>query len=1286
MAKKGVPVGAALLVLGFALASPQSAGVAAADGDDGGSPALSSEPVGGAAPAVRTAREAHAGRVARRAPRAGAAVGGVRGGTAIRPVTTPSVGADVEDPPVLDILSAGPTAGSSNGFRRGSSSGRSDPATVTPRTAPAAGIPSGRVLRVDTHETQAPAARNPAAAIPGGIDHAESPAALVDSPTEGRSAVRPAAVSAAVAADRPVLYRAPDPRQAIAGLNTSVVRLFDTVSELLSRLPAGPITDLLSGALLLMRRNLFDQRPTVTSVQHVNSALQTEGSLDAKDPEGDPVTISVVTAPEFGVVELSADGRYVYTPGPDFTGVDSFTVKATDANGGFNLLDPHSDRSTLYTSHIAAPVPATMLTINLRRAFLKDVTGTETGQPGAGTLHGSYVYLYQPKPADGAPEWTKLVDDGRITTAVHAPDDEHPDYYANIALNAQHQLIDGGAIYLIVQSENPEPCQKGQKTTCHTDLTKVADWQEAFIQQKVREYNYGYTAFEYALLNQAGDQGDITYIPGFGPHVAVKVCAAPSTCDTRGLALNSTDFVAGLLKAGVGADAVFSYPKAPTGMPYSPLDGKTSIVISPSNGTFGANYYPDSNWDDYLTKKIDTLPPDSMTFSGTTAGARDAAGIWHNGQYYAYSVRAVKDHTATNYYLFSPEANSQTKGSMLIRQSDVGKNLYAPGQGTALASLYESVTVDDKGIITELGKPYDIPGRTPPGTTPPLPGQFNVSANNQWGNALTQYFTGFTAGNWGTVAEQANPVNRGGPRSANLAGAVDLNSNLNWDPAYAFDDNRIPGTAPAYQHNDQYSFFFYQNANTYASAFSDNLAQKLNPGPQISLSTGPGINKNVSRIDLYVFGSEEPVGPEGDGFYKKPVSTNYLAQPTDSDYLIPTVPGSAITLQVQGFNLASKVVDDATVKLGIYTGTDIDKRATFDYVTLPTHSGVYQYFTVSGGPGTWTAGTAGANPLGFIQINGLPTPTTVAKDDVYWYQLVIADKAGGNQRVFDIYATSGGRTPGELTPFNPPAGIGSANDPSAAIDNNAGVGVFTTYTDGTFLNSQITVNLQPDASLPAALLSNGYDPNTVNKPQGPQAPDTSPVIKALAAPVVGHVGPSGSFTAVAGQYGTGVTKAEGYQPIVDQAAGSPTAPVYFDNPLPTAHVTDGKAVAFGWTGTNSYAGEPDSHGVRYAPTMPEFQKKAPFTMTQAGQVGEYTNKILPGNTAQVTIRRGTATIGTLKGVADLDGQWQTGAISLEPGSYTATMTELTPDGKPVVDYLGRPKPDSVAVTIIVTAD
>ena len=1247
----GVRIGAAAFILGLSLAGPQAAGTAAADTTETGSPSASPDSAsvtrGAAGSPSRLARGA---RPSRTTPGATGTPSDAH---------APSTVVDTDFTSTRSRVLADAQAGS--GLARSKPTG---PESRPPASASVAGISAHRGLGSPASPDRPIAAAAAVADPPTGevripatrygrktlaintVDSVASPladAARVPNPTS--RGVQP-----------PAIYSAPLGEQ----LNTAVVRILDAASGLLSGLPGGPLTDVLAGALLLVRRGLFDQEPAVRSTQQLTSALNTEGLVIVNDPEGDPVKIELAAAPKFGTLTLTPDGRYLYTPGPGYAGADSFTFRATDTNGGFNLLLPGSDGATLHTVAITAAAPTTKLTVNLSKAFLKEVTGTETGRPA--TASGSYVYLYQPKPANGALSgWTKLIDNGQITAAVNAPDAEHLDSWVDVALKADGQAnISGGAAYLIVQSENPKT---------HTDLSKVSGWQEAFVQENVQTYNYGYTAFEYALLGQAGDQGDITYIPGFGPHVAVKVCGTSTPCDTRGLAKNATDFITALTPTGAPTSPVFRYPSAPKGSPpYSPLDGKPSIVISPSNGTFGASYYPEANWNDYLTKTIDTLPPNAMTFSGTTAGALDAAGIWHNGQYFSYAVQALKDSKANSVYLFSPDANSQTKGYMLITQDVVEKNLYAPGQGNA--TLYESVSVSG-GVITALGTPYDIPGRTPPGAPTPGPGEFNVSANNQWGNALTKYFTGFTAGNWGAVAEQANPVNQGVPTSANLAGPVDLNTNLNWDPAYAFDQNRVNTVVnpiPAYQHNDQYSFYFYQYANTYASAFSDGLAGKLNPGPQISLATGPGVNANVSQIDLYVFGSDEPVGAGGDGFFKKPVSTNYLAccetKPSAGDYLKPTKPNNALTLQVQGFNLGSKVVDDATVKLGIYRGLDTANHAQFDYVTLPTQGpgGAYRHFTIGGSPGKWTD-TAGEASAGFIQIDGLPMPVTVKTGDVYFYQLVIADSTGGNQRVFNVYATAGSSTPGELTPFNPAGGVGSANDPSAAIDNNAGLNVSTTKPGGTFDNSQIAVNLQPDASLPAALLTNGWDPNT-------STPGAS-TISALAAPVVGTLDAGGAFKAVDGQYGTGVTTGQGYKTINS-----------FTNPLPTANVTGGTAVAFGWTGTNSYAGAAVG-GVSYAPTLPKIVGNA---ITQAGQVGQYSNKILPGNTAQVTVTQGSTVIGTVDGVADLDGQWHTAAITLTtPGTYTATMTEWTPGpaGKPVVDYLGKVKPGSVVVTIVV---
>ena len=64
------------------------------------------------------------------------------------------------------------------------------------------------------------------------------------------------------------------------------------------------------------------------------------GRLNGTDPEDDPLSYSVTTAPVNGTVSVGADGSYTYTPSEalayDGT-VDSFTVTASDAGAGFHL-------------------------------------------------------------------------------------------------------------------------------------------------------------------------------------------------------------------------------------------------------------------------------------------------------------------------------------------------------------------------------------------------------------------------------------------------------------------------------------------------------------------------------------------------------------------------------------------------------------------------------------------------------------------------------------------------------------------------------------------------------------------------------------------------------------------------------------------------------------------------------------------------------------------------------------------------------------------------------------
>lgn len=874
----------------------------------------------------------------------------------------------------------------------------------------------------------------------------------------------------------------------------------------------------------------------------------------------------------------------------------------------------------------------TSLTMHLSKDFVQSVTGSQNGTPAPGTLNGSWVYLFQTQPPSGQSNWTPLVLNGALQPTV-ALNGTNNDYEIKVPLtNTTTPTVNSAAIYLVVQSENP---------ATHTDLPTAIGSNETLLQPNVKNWNYGYAAFEYALLGKAGDQGDITYIPGFGPHLAVSINGT-----SRGFSLDASDF---LTKLDSPAGASFTYPAAPSGQtPYSALDGKPSIAISPSNGNFGGQFFSPDDWNSYLGA---VATAGKATFSGTTAGAADSSKIWHNGGYYSYSIQQVtttSDGSAVPYLLFSPDGNSQTQGYMLIKQSDVAANLYAPGQGSALAYLYKNAVFSAPGVFDNAAvggsTPFIIPGSSqPPGSTPTT-NAFNVSANTQWGNALTQFFTGFTAGYWNTQAHQANPANV--PGAGNLAGTVGLDNSINWDPAYAFDKNRAASDpAPTYQHNDPYSFQYYTYANAYASAFSDGLAQKLNPGPQISLATGPGVNANVSQVDLYAWGPKEV-----DGFYIPPVGANYLGKPAGGDYLIPTQSAapttSSIVLQMQGFNLGSKLVADATLKLGIYAG-----NGTFQYVPLPTAGNVYQNFNIGGSSGNFAAAAVGTNSAGFIQINNLPTPATSPANSIYWYQVVAADKNGGNQKVFDLYATVGAS--GQLQPYNATTSSGPA---LAVTDGNALINIVTA---GGGAGSQINFSLMPDASLPAALLSNGYNPSI------PQ--------KVFAAPVAGTLNGS-TFTPIAGQNGTGVTATQGYVAIAKPGGGT------YDNPAPGITLTQSSALAFGWTGTNNVA---YVDGGNIAPTNPVFLNAAPYTNTVLGQVSQYTNKIIAGNTALVSIVDNAHLLPTqvVHGTADLDGQWTTAASTpLSNGSYTVTMTEGTSTGGPLANAPGS-APLSVAVNV-----
>jgi hypothetical protein len=140
-----------------------------------------------------------------------------------------------------------------------------------------------------------------------------------------------------------------------AATATSVIDWFSAL--------VAPFQALLEGVALLVRRTFFNQAPYLTPLQTTGQlAGPINGTLGAVDPEGDPITYRVTAAPEYGSVEIGADGSYTYTPGAGFTGIDNFNVAATDTGFHINLLDLFRPESTEAFIQVAQNPTRPMLT------------------------------------------------------------------------------------------------------------------------------------------------------------------------------------------------------------------------------------------------------------------------------------------------------------------------------------------------------------------------------------------------------------------------------------------------------------------------------------------------------------------------------------------------------------------------------------------------------------------------------------------------------------------------------------------------------------------------------------------------------------------------------------------------------------------------------------------------------------------------------------------------------------------------------------------------------------
>ncbi len=152
------------------------------------------------------------------------------------------------------------------------------------------------------------------------------------------------------------------------------------------------------------------------------------GKVSASDPDSAALTYVLVAAPTHGGLTFQPNGDYVYTPGANFNGADSFTFKVNDGQSTSNIATvtlsvtavndaptaPDSSLSGSEDTPITGQLPAFDQENNALTFSV--VAGP---QHGVLTLNPNGAYTYTPT-ADynGADSFTYQTNDGQLTSRV----------------------------------------------------------------------------------------------------------------------------------------------------------------------------------------------------------------------------------------------------------------------------------------------------------------------------------------------------------------------------------------------------------------------------------------------------------------------------------------------------------------------------------------------------------------------------------------------------------------------------------------------------------------------------------------------------------------------------------------------------------------------------------------------------------------------------------------------------------------------------------------------------
>ena len=318
-------------------------------------------------------------------------------------------------------------------------------ATVTAAAEPT----SGGVV-----DTAAPAAQ-PSAKV---AESTAAPVAQAFSARTASSAPTTQTVAAASAPAAPTAASVTTPATGLVGFfNGIVTNLLNPFVAPAPNTPE-PVTPVVWAVLGWVRRNLFNQSPTITynPTTSVQTGQTVTGNIGATDPEGDALTYNVTKAPEHGTLTIDqATGKFTYTPNEidyDSVQTDSFTVSVAD--GKFNLLSlfkPHTDTETIEVK--VQPPTVERVILNMPAGITKPVNPrySEDGQS---------IYFSGTPAAGGRGEIYQINIDGTdakcLTCGLVAPTVAGTDPASPINIQKPVPFYDGTG-RVVVLLNNPDP-------------------------------------------------------------------------------------------------------------------------------------------------------------------------------------------------------------------------------------------------------------------------------------------------------------------------------------------------------------------------------------------------------------------------------------------------------------------------------------------------------------------------------------------------------------------------------------------------------------------------------------------------------------------------------------------------------------------------------------------------------------------------------------------------------------------------------------------------------------